>query len=295
MRRPAVTSSRLALLAAALAFYPMSDKAIHGTRANDLKGGVKTVRTEAAGLKVTGEGREEGRRTPLSETHYDAKGLKVKEVAFNPDGTEKTVSEYRYNEVGRLKESATYDAAGSLIGRSVYTSAGGRRNVERTDYDAGGAVMGRAVETLDASGRTTETAIYDPRGALLMKILASYDSSRRTTELKFCGGIPGASRGVKADGGDSAPTWREQKVKGGNVNPCGDGLLASRTVVRYDEEWDISEITEYDAADAVINKTAFTRDFDSRGNWVKEVKLTREAARPDLIPAEITYRTITYY
>jgi hypothetical protein len=78
--------------------------------------------------------------------------------------------------------------------------------------------------------------------------------------------------------------------------PIGGGLVGKEEY-KYDERGNITEMTVRDDHGSIVNREAYSYEFDKFGNWTKMVtslvvfedgKLKRE-------PVEVTYRTVTYY
>ena len=89
-------------------------------------------------------------------------------------------------------------------------------------------------------------------------------------------------------------------IKGNRIEntsyPIGDGLVGKEEY-KYDERGNITEMTVRDDRGSIVNREAYSYEFDKFGNWTKMVtslvvfengKLKRE-------PVEVTYRTVTYY
>ena len=89
-------------------------------------------------------------------------------------------------------------------------------------------------------------------------------------------------------------------IKGNRIEntsyPLGGGLVGKEEY-KYDERGNITEMTVRDDHGSIVNREAYSYEFDKFGNWTKMVtslvvfengKLKRE-------PVEVTYRTVTYY
>ena len=67
------------------------------------------------------------------------------------------------------------------------------------------------------------------------------------------------------------------------------GMTISRQTFAYDEAGNKAEGVTYSDHAPVAGKTIFTRDYDERGNWTKELVSTGDAE------SHVTRRTIIYY
>jgi len=75
------------------------------------------------------------------------------------------------------------------------------------------------------------------------------------------------------------------------------GTLAVKEEYRYDERGNITEMTVRNDRGAIINREAYTYEFDEFGNWTKMVSslVVFENGALKQEPIEVTYRTLTYY
>lgn len=75
------------------------------------------------------------------------------------------------------------------------------------------------------------------------------------------------------------------------------GSLAGKEEYKYDERGNITEMTVRNDRGAIINREAYTYEFDKFGNWTKMVTslVVFENGALKQEPIEVTYRTLTYY
>ncbi|HJT67801.1 MAG TPA: tetratricopeptide repeat protein [Pyrinomonadaceae bacterium] len=75
------------------------------------------------------------------------------------------------------------------------------------------------------------------------------------------------------------------------------GSLVGKEEYKYDERGNITEMTLRDERGAIINREAYTYEFDKFGNWTRMVTslVVFENGRLKREPVEVTYRTVTYY
>jgi len=89
-------------------------------------------------------------------------------------------------------------------------------------------------------------------------------------------------------------------IKGNRVEntsyPIGGGLVGKEEY-KYDQRGNITEMTLRDDRGSIINREAYSYEFDKFGNWTKMVTslVVFENGELKREPIEVTYRTVTYY
>src|SRR5690348_6397608 len=75
------------------------------------------------------------------------------------------------------------------------------------------------------------------------------------------------------------------------------GSLVGKEEYKYDDRGNITEMTLRDERGAIINREAYTYEFDKFGNWTKMVTslVLFENGALKREPVEVTHRTVTYY
>lgn len=75
------------------------------------------------------------------------------------------------------------------------------------------------------------------------------------------------------------------------------GSLVGKEEYKYDDRGNITEMTLRDERGAIINREAYTYEFDKFGNWTKMVTslVVFENGALKREPVEVTHRTVTYY
>lgn len=251
-----------------------------------LNGGVRTVRVYRSG------GRGGAERRLSQEDFYDRQGRKTEEVRYGGDGKVTAKRVLSYDAVGRLEEAAEYAAGGALIIKKRYAYAAGK--VEEVTYGSDGSPRpGRTVNSFDEEGRlvSTETVGGEPPS---LKVVAAYRDGGKTVEVTMCAGDPAA--GMIAPGKSGPVVLSDAaaaRMKG--VGPCGGGYLTSRTVFMLDERGLITDVAIYTHDNTLISRERQAREFDARGNWVKETRSRWNAEIDSFEPFEVRERVITYY
>jgi tetratricopeptide (TPR) repeat protein len=89
-------------------------------------------------------------------------------------------------------------------------------------------------------------------------------------------------------------------IKGNRVEntsyPTGGGVVGKEEY-KYDEHGNITEMTVRDDRGAILNREAYSYEFDKLGNWTKMLTslVVFENGELKREPVEVTYRTLTYY
>jgi len=78
--------------------------------------------------------------------------------------------------------------------------------------------------------------------------------------------------------------------------PSGDSVIGKEEY-KYDERGNIIEMTLRDDRGAILNREAYSYEFDTFGNWTKMLTslVVFENGQLKREPVEVTYRTVTYY
>ncbi len=89
-------------------------------------------------------------------------------------------------------------------------------------------------------------------------------------------------------------------IKGNRIEntsyPIGGGLVGKEEY-KYDERGNITEMTVRDDRGSILNREAYSYEFDKFGNWTKMTTslVVFENGELKREPVEVTYRTVTYY
>ena len=89
-------------------------------------------------------------------------------------------------------------------------------------------------------------------------------------------------------------------IKGNRIEntsyPIGGGVVGKEEY-KYDERGNITEMTVRDDRGSIVNREAYSYEFDKFGNWTKMTTslVVFENGELKREPVEVTYRTVTYY
>lgn len=253
---------------------------------------------------------------------YDDEGRLVAEQYTTQDGRVTTPTTYAYDGGGRKIKIQDFDfaeEAGVLIGiegTSTSVGAGGAKRVEtRYDeqgeavevraFDVGGALISRVEIIRDERGNPLEETQYvgevlpfGPCAPGSCPTEAAEEAAELTEEQKaemeaelarlFS---PGTAMSKHTHSYDAHGRLIESKL-------TMMGMEASRQTFAYDEAGNLSEEVSYQEGEAAGSRAIFTREYDERGNWTKELVSTASSWDAEFglsTPAHVTRRTITYY
>lgn len=196
---------------------------------------------------------------------------------------------------GKLKESRrefaskwAYDAEGNLVDEQIKGSRRLYRNASdgnRYEKRTAGWMSGGAPTALDFQNQRDRAA----GGSWVYKWVSSYDlAGNRIEETVFSGTREAHAR------------FRYKYDDGGRrveVTYEAQGKPTRRFVYSYDNTGRIQERLEYNGSDPVAVRRSQHFEFDSAGNWVKNHTLAgrKKGGRLYFEPAEVTYRTISYF
>ena len=148
----------------------------------------------------------------------------------------------RFDRRGSLTERLSYDPEGALRERPtfLYDVSTNEREVRR--YGPENSLSGRVVSSYADHGALTESRSYSARDVLTERVIFQYDAAGREIESHI-------------------------------YQPNGE--LKNRTGSRYDVQGNIEERWWYDAAETLVKKVVYHRDF--RGTLVTRVSFVYAA------------------
>ncbi len=133
---------------------------------------------------------------------------------------------------------------------------------ERLSYDPDGTLRERAVFLYDARTNEREVLRYGPENSLLGRAVSSYADHGSPTESRSY-----SARDVLTEQTNFQYDDHGWEIESRTYQPGGE--LKNRTASRYDVQGNIEEQLWYDAADTLVKKVVYHRDF--RGTLVTRV------------------------
>jgi len=174
---------------------------------------------------------------------------------------------------------------------------GKKVTIETTNYGENGMLV-KSVR-VDRGERGDYFYSYDASGSRLERIRNSTASSLVKTEFKY---DASGNRVEENQTGESGPVGKVEyfyDAKGNCVEKklYNNKTLFARRIYAYGPDGNPSEETEYDPKGSIVGKQSYTYELDSSGNWTKRMTSAQGMSNGKQIvePAEVTYRTITYY
>jgi hypothetical protein len=251
-----------------------------------LKGPVKSLRVEVSTISEKDGVSSESRRIFSSEFTFNSSGQLIESVINNYDGSPYVKYQALYNDK-RKAEETYYKPKGDLIDKMVYLYGPDSRLVEKR-VEKGKRMPGViSVFTYDDRGRLIENVQKGIKDSSAGRFVYSYDDAQNKIEetVYDLKGMP-TNRIVNRYDKQFRLIEREYYFK--------EGPRVWKTTFSYDSNDNIYEET-LNIIDAV-SKWRYEYQLDSHNNWTKRITYT--LANKDgllkYIPAEVTFRTITY-
>jgi hypothetical protein len=258
---------------------------------DELVGLVRSVVIEKAEFSIADGELVEGQRRLVRRVNYDIEGRQLEELNYDHGGVLVKKSLSIYDLTGLLQEILTYSADGSLICRQVYSHDLGKRTVDELAYRA--SKITKTLYSLDENGRMVSQTALDSVGHMSTKLVMQYDLQNRLYEASVC---MSDSEGLAIVPGVGMSTMlsNEMRHRLKGRGPCADDLLTSKTVFKRDHDGHLVEVAVYTGEGVLIERNAYSREYDSHGNWTKQTqsKWTPESDRFE--PVALNYRKIVY-
>lgn len=262
---------------------------------DDLFGSVQTINIEKAQISRKTNTYVEESRTLSQKITYNPKGRRLNALLYSRDGKLAAKDVYSYDSTGELREVTGYNMDGSLINKKVYTRSSDRKSIEEVTYNDGeSASSNKTIHTLNDAGQQINLTTFDAGGAPSNKVIISYDGKGKIREVVMCSSVKNGMI-VPGSDGRSVVLSDDIKDKMKGIFPCFDKLLTSRTVFTHDDAGHLIETATYTHDNSLIGREAYTCEFDSHGNWIKQIKSKWNPTANKFEPTDVTYRTIIYY
>ena len=278
---------------------------------DELTGTVKEVRHEASEYAPGGG---PARRVLLAS--YDAKGNKVEEAHFAPDGNVAQRFVYTFDAQGRATGYEEYSGGLSVPRRHIYVLGEKGERAEYQIVQPDGKSGEKRLYKYDAQGRLVEELLHEHKGQLLSRNVYAYDEAGRLlsqTRYDSNGAVSSVANvsydaqgrfaeRARHDGGiltyriryryDSRGRVVEQETIGsvldGDVPPA-EVHQPGRVGYVYQGGKRPQEATHYGPDGAPRERIVFK--YDARGNWISKTYFSLTAAGS----RRAEYRTITYF
>lgn len=275
-----------------------------------LMGPVRTVEEKRLQLEKQ-QGRSVERLKQSTIYSFDEKGNLTSLKQYDASGKLDGKFEYKHDAKGRLLEMQFYIDDSIMFSRDVYTYD--EKKTEVATYSGKGVfiegddlLIKKDTFTQDIRGNVhtqTKEIEHTGRGGSLFGGQASPSKqvSVETTTYDTNGKI--LSYSIHHDG---VLYFKSEDKYGANgkltesisYNYTSGSSEPRKSVSTYDAKGQLTASTSYDGPKgALSDKTLYTREFDSHGNWTKETRVvwSKLGNEPSHEYTEITRRVITYY
>ncbi len=256
-----------------------------------LRGPVKTIQVEAARISNLADGPTETGRIVLSKVTYDRSGNATSQLVNDATGAWRRENgwNHSYDNDGREIRTEYFDNKGRLtsIGITRYEE---KRGSELTQFNPDGSVNHIWQSFFDDDAKLIRDVRRYPTG-LGWEHLYKYDKQRRLIERlnrELGGRVVDKSSWTYDDHGTQT-SWIVEKAD-------GTSLQMFKSLFSYDAAGRIVERHDYDPDGSLFNKSTFTYEFDSKGNWTKLKTERQTFSRKALTyKQEVIHRQITYF
>jgi hypothetical protein len=262
---------------------------------DELAGRVRTVIIEKAELQMTNGKLAEGQRRLLRKITYDSEMRELEELNYDSHGVLIKRSLRIYDLTGKLQEIRTYTPDGSLICRQVYSQDLGNRIIEELAYRGRETLeVTKTVYSLDESGKVVTQTTLDALGQLSTRLVMEYNMRGTLYAISMCVCDSDQLAVVPGGAGTSVLLSDEMRHRLKGLGPCSDALLTSRTVFSRDRGGHLIEVAIYTGEGVLVDRIAYSREYDSHGNWIRETQSKWEPQADKFEPLVVTYRKIIY-
>lgn len=197
---------------------------------------------------------------------YDANGNEIEAALYHGPAIGGSLAEksiHSYDAEGHRTATATYNGDGVLLKKTTYAYDARGNLTEMVSSDDAGLIE-KTAYTCDEKGQPTEEVVYYAHGAVTLRSVYSYDpKGNRTQSLSY----------------------------------AHDGSV-TKTVYTYDTKGNVTACATYAADGSLTDNLTYTYEFDSTGNWIKQMESIcdplAQSGKSACAPSAVLSRTITY-
>ena len=196
-----------------------------------------------------------------TESSYDAKGNKTKEIQRDANGKVGITWEYTYDAKGNMTKKIEKDADGSEY-LTEYTYDTNGNNTKKTDKDENGKVTGTTEYTYDTNGNQTKEIRKDENGKVTGTIEYTYDTNGNQTKEIYkdenCEVLWTLEYAYDTNGNQTKKIYKDE-----------NGKVLWTLEYAYDTNGNQTKKTDKDENGKVTGTTEYT--YDTNGNQTKKI------------------------
>jgi YD repeat-containing protein len=252
-----------------------------------IDGPVKSVRLEVAKLIPDGDSVVEGPRILSSADEANEDGSLTISRRYRPDGIVNFKQVTSFLPDGRARESLVYSDEEKLSTRMLYHYDSGGNRMEMFHYNADGTIGSRSIRYLDGSLSLIEGETRDKSGNLREHEVSTRSASGLNEQTRSF------YKENKMSGKVVTVSLSARQFEQRFYDP--EGVLTSKIVTTVEHKGEWVERVTYDAEGNLREKVNYEREYDTRGNWIKQVvsKWNPQTEKSEM--TQVYYRAITYY
>jgi hypothetical protein len=244
----------------------------------DLLGAVRSVQSRMTDY-ADGAAQDEASVRQLGSVAYDSKGNEVERTVYDDYGFLVGKEARTFDAGGNLVESVLSDPKGKVLERQVYAYADGRL-AQIVYHDGGGKAGLREIHSYAAAGRLGDVTYFEGKEAV-GRTAYGYDDEGRVAEVAFY--LADGSRAVAPIGpclGAHRMTTSYDEM-GRPVEVVAyepDGDKKKTWLYAYNSKGQLADDRREDASSITI--FAYTYEYDSRGNWTRQIAIMTGQRKP---------------
>lgn len=185
---------------------------------------------------------------------YEGENL-VERICTDADGKISWKMTATYDENGVKTEESEYNAANTLINKTIWRVNGNQ--IDESYYNADGSLLSKIITKNDDQGRVSEVAQYAAAGNLEQKAIYTYNDAGKLSEISYTNGAGTQVKKVVFRFDASYKITEEQTYN-------SDNKLVVRIIYKYDDLGNIIKTTTYNVAEkfgTTVNELAGISEY----------------------------------
>lgn len=243
----------------------------------------------------------------------DHNGKIVEMINYEAGGSFGPRFTFKYDDKGNKLEESFYNWTGAHLSQTTYTYDAAGNVLIQTARNLNNATSSKNVNSYDAKGRLVQWEEYQGEVLRYKKLFKHDDKGRVTEEETFeFNAPPGVFFSHAPVPGKIVYTYDDKKRSKEAATYDPTGALKTTEVRTFDDHgnqvgWEVynadgsarpTEINFYEnhkLRGKLTGKSHTQIQYDSHGNWIKQIHLILPDGAKELQPWRADYRNITYY